>query len=188
MAANGQPPVERRYVDGGYFENSGMATLSDVVAALVVHRYQKKSPIPFRLIVVRIGLDDTDAAAGDKEYAEANAEPQRAGPSAMSPAPPTAAMAPAREKLTESAFEEIGSPVRALLNTRTAREESALARMHGMCDPPANGCSLVQLLISDADGPLPLGWLLSEHAKAEIDAQVTKPGRNLGKLSNGIAP
>ncbi|HEY2585171.1 MAG TPA: patatin-like phospholipase family protein [Tepidisphaeraceae bacterium] len=186
ILAKGQPPADRRYVDGGYFENSGMATLSDVVAALVVHRYEKKSPIPFRLVVVRIALDDTDAAAGDKEYADAHPATQPAGPSSTSAAPSTAATAEAREKFSESAFEEIGSPVRALLNTRTAREESALARMHGMVDPPANGCSLIQLLISDTGGPLPLGWLLSEHAKAEIDAQVTEPSRNLDQLAKEI--
>jgi hypothetical protein len=162
---------DRRYVDGGYFENSGMGTLSDVIAALLMFRDSQPKTNPFRLIVVRIALDDGDAAEQDG-----------------GPPNPAAAKVDPRLQFAQSAFEEIGSPVRALLNTRSAREESAFARMHAMIDPPQNQCSYFQLLISDKDVPLPLGWLLSERAKDQIKNQIEKPTRRLFDLAKSIEP
>jgi predicted acylesterase/phospholipase RssA len=148
----------RRYVDGGYFENSGMSMLSDVVAELLEDPLYSQRRL--RLIVLRIGL----------------AEPQT--PSNVD-----------REKATQTAFGELGSPIRAMLNTRTARETSAIARMHSMIDH-LDRCRYVEFMLKDQPISLPLGWQLSERAKEQIEKQVGESGRTgeLLKVSQELLP
>src|SRR6185369_590226 len=60
----GQDGVKSRYVDGGYFENSGTGTLIDIVSALSIDHFkavQSQSPAQrVKLIVINIGTDPTD--------------------------------------------------------------------------------------------------------------------------------
>lgn len=49
-----ESPAKYRLVDGGYFENSGTATLIDVFNS--VHSSRIGDQVPFRIILIRIGL------------------------------------------------------------------------------------------------------------------------------------
>ncbi|MBI1190153.1 MAG: hypothetical protein GC200_05655 [Tepidisphaera sp.] len=57
---DGSPPVTRRFVDGGYFDNPGTATLDAIVQAILHARAQEDpaTQIPIAIYVVRIGFSD----------------------------------------------------------------------------------------------------------------------------------
>jgi len=57
---DGSTPVTRRFVDGGYFDNPGTATLGTIVRAIAHQRASEDSAsqIPIRLLVIRIGFTD----------------------------------------------------------------------------------------------------------------------------------
>src|SRR5262249_184754 len=63
----GDHEYKSRYVDGGYFENSGTATLMDLIAALSLDhenspQTNSSQPLPpnIKLIVINIGTDPVD--------------------------------------------------------------------------------------------------------------------------------
>jgi hypothetical protein len=146
--------TERRYVDGGYFENSGMSTISIVTVDLLDLRKIAGFP-EFKLVVLRIALDDsstTQISASEASKVQKAAEVSFYKDSA-------------------AAFGEEGSPIRTMLNTRTAREETAIGEFHSMFDPSGSG-NLFQFFLNQDKMRMPLGWLLSDRAKQEIERQV----------------
>ena len=163
----------RRYVDGGYFENSGVTTVLDVIAAI----RQKIAAANVKLIVLRI----TNSRAYDGEDGTF---------------------------VPEGAFNEILSPVRALLHTRQARAELAVESLTRLvaaeqtrCDrakaveeflkthPDEQGslekardtCLHLEtaLIALGPQGPteakvaIPLGWWLSDQARHQMEYQLT---------------
>ena len=53
-------PLVHRYVDGGYFDNPGTATLETIIAA--IRQSQAPGDPPIRLVVLRIGFSDPPSA------------------------------------------------------------------------------------------------------------------------------
>jgi len=154
------PGAKRRLVDGGYFENSGLTTVLDVVDAL----RDGARVAGAALIVLRI-------------------ENSRATPDGRS-----ARGAPAADP-TE-AFAELGSPIRALLATRGARGEQARAAMARAVREAGESCDMARSMRAAGAGdpgcvpveeivvalhpacvPIPLGWALSDAARDELRRQ-----------------
>jgi hypothetical protein len=123
-------------VDGGYFENSGAQTASEILSAV-------GNPGDARVILLR--YDD-----GKK------------------PAPTRWAT-------------EVTSPPYALYDARNAREALAVAALKERL--PA--WAVADLVLRDANTPLPLGWMLSAEARTDINARVDQalaPGQEGRKV------
>ncbi len=146
-----------RLVDGGYYENSGSATLLDIVRyAAREARNQGLNVLP---VVIQIDNDPDTVIANPGE--------RKLRPLPLQPAEP--------------GFGELLSPIRTLLNTRSARGNHALADAewqvrHGIQD--AQGRSVegvfVYMTLQNRRGAakLPLGWQLSSIARRDIECQV----------------
>jgi hypothetical protein len=147
------PSAEDRghVVDGGYFENSGAATLQDLLHA-VSDVPVAAGPRP-RFVVLYL--------CNDPAACHLPAIPV-AGDAAWRPA----------ENLAEWF-----APLRALLGAREARAGAALAELRRQVGPDA----FVELGVcrrlenQERSAPLPLGWQLSNAVRAEMDRQVQDP-------------
>jgi hypothetical protein len=133
-------------VDGGYFENSGTATLLDVVNAFM--RTASKLPDGPRVkpYVIMISNDPAKRTSG---------------------CPGNDVEMQARRFLGE-----VTSPVVTLLNTRSARgtyAEAALLRAVNAYDG-----RFIPVSLCPGDAPLPLGWMLSRSASNEMDRQLAE--------------
>jgi hypothetical protein len=131
-------------VDGGYFENSGAQTASDVMNRLTQIRGDR--PYDLYLILIRFQQRDVDGAN------HCQTKPQAAPP-------------------PEKFMNEVMSPLRALLATRGARGTLAYAegRRSTQIQPPAFEFILTQ---TDKGIVMPLGWLLARRTRNAIDLQV----------------
>jgi hypothetical protein len=138
-------------VDGGYFENSGAATVQDLLHA-VSDVPVAVGPRP-RFVVLYL--------CNDPAACHLPAIPV-AGDAAWRPA----------ENLAEWF-----APLRALLGAREARAGAALAELRRQVGPDA----FVELGVcrrlenQERSAPLPLGWQLSNAVRAEMDRQVQDP-------------
>lgn len=190
----------RRYVDGGYFENSGVWAVNSLVQTLLAQQMAaapEAAPLPEAAITVLV-LRSTPPCESANPYADDCAAP---------------------ENLAASAWTELFSPIRALLGTRSARarlarddmsaaanlvsmlQERAANTVNAIClDARAQGIELascaaqtrptlrvLQLSFQNKRGTeIPLSWLLSAQARAPIDDAVarmlrTKQGDDGGK-------
>jgi hypothetical protein len=148
-------------VDGGYFENSGAATATDLMRQMrrVARRLRKQDARNLSLILILIRNDP--------------AAPSVCGRGLDVPLP----AAP------HSWLSDLMSPVRALLSTRVARgrlaEENALDlvqslhRGEGSVQSPRceAGCVFEFSLTAGEFDP-PLGWSLSAHGRRAMDQQL----------------
>jgi hypothetical protein len=146
-----------RLVDGGYFENSGLTTALELVEHMATGAKQHGLASK-KVHVVLIRVENT-AAITER-------------PSTLG------------KKDPPSAFSELLSPIRAFGGTREARAElsrlsvdQAVARgSYGTgCGNEGGACvtlSQVVLRLGPCEVPIPLGWSLSEGAKAEIRQQL----------------
>jgi hypothetical protein len=137
-------------VDGGYFENSGAATLRDLVRALGAGLPTGRRP---RFVVIYICNN-----------------PERCRQPATEPAG-EAAWRPADD------LAELFSPLRALLGTREARGGLALAelRQEPLVSAFVEAGVCRELEGQERAAPLPLGWQLSDGVRDELDCQVQRP-------------
>jgi hypothetical protein len=134
-------------VDGGYFENSGAATLRAVVKALRA----SISPAP-RFVVLALCND-----------------PERCHVDPFEPGRAVGWQRPAN-------LAELFSPLRALLGAREARGSLALAELRRDTDPGFVELGVcARLATEQRQAPLPLGWQVSARVSAEIDRQVMDP-------------
>jgi hypothetical protein len=146
--ARGRPVEKKRYVDGGYFENSGAATIYEMLASLRVG--EAESARPYQVIVIRIG----NSVVPDKS------------------APPKAS------DYKRQGLGEVLSPIRTLLNTREARGNTAVKQMETAITSLQDRhqvADLFQFEIKESVVELPLGWLLSDEARAELVRQLGRP-------------
>jgi hypothetical protein len=148
---------KHRLVDGGYFENSGVATAFDLLTALEkTLGAERRQDVELILISVKL-----------------------AGGESLTSEPP-------------HGFHELLTPLRTLNNTRAARGKLAVAQAQLTLDgavcgdgedaPPRSAetgpaCFYakrmrVTMLETDGNQPLPLGWLLSENSKKEIEGSI----------------
>ncbi len=132
-----------RLVDGGYFDNSGTATLQEIARA--IRRAHARMPAgrrPMRIIVLHI------------PNAPPNAPPPRSG------------LLGGRALLSETL-----SPVRALLAARGAHATQAVEFMKNGASE--SRLIFVTLSLYRTGSDLPLGWVLSEHVQTQIQSQLT---------------
>ncbi|MDT5060755.1 MAG: hypothetical protein QOH63_1214 [Acidobacteriota bacterium] len=149
-----------RYVDGGYFENSGTATVLDLLSALNIEEATRAAQVDIQIIIIRIGADQ-----GELLY-------HRHG------------------------LGEITSPIFAVVNGGTARGTLSVGEMQTTLKErldAATPTSQFNLRLADeahfqvnqTNVKLPLGYLLSTEARADMDKQITK-GDNLGSFNKVI--
>ncbi|MDD5299328.1 MAG: hypothetical protein PHD65_02420 [Gallionella sp.] len=132
-------------VDGGYFENSGAATASEILsAALGVLNEQEFADIRNKIIPIVIMISN-DPKKADHHYEI--------------------------EKPSVATFmNEALSPLRTLLNTRDARGSYSQMAINKEVEIP-NG-QYIFVGLENGNVPLPLGWMLSISAREEIDRQL----------------
>lgn len=135
-----------RYVDGGYFDETGIATALQIAQAARAEAARRGRRIA--VLVVRIGFTErekSDTGMGGLKY-------------------------------TGSKFDEVLSPVRALLNVRAAHGAGEIERLRTLADTARGrgaALRLAEFQLTRDSVPLILGWLLSDRARAEMACQVT---------------
>jgi hypothetical protein len=176
-----------RYVDGGYYENSGTDTANDILNALRVTQTIYDPPI--MPIIIRIGFP-LPAPRKAREEEEDKNRPQ---PSEE------------RNKYKGQGLNEILSPIKTLLNTRGARGADSVrqiqntivglnwtgpkrdaAREAAPVTPQAannsQAASIIAFEIVEDKVALPLGWLLSDRSRCDMQQQLGSlvPGQGCG--------
>lgn len=154
-----------RFVDGGYFENSGAATLSEAVD--VAMQMAAISRFSIRPVVIRIGNSPSMLAA---------TENKRASDEIDEPSPMW--------------LGELLSPVRTMANTRTARGVlAAEALKTDITTMQDNGVlsDYVEFQIGLDAMPIPLGWQLASSTRKALVAQLNRPSdcSNRSGIVNG---
>jgi hypothetical protein len=172
-----------RFVDGGYYENSGTATALNILMSLKLARESQsptnQSPAPLyddlkaksrqdiMLVIVRIGVPLPDPGRPRVDVGMAGASPE--------------SVAQARRSYRGKGLNEILSPIKTLLNTRGARGNDSVrflqAAVQSLGGRP-NSCStdmsacMFNFDIREDGVKLPLGWILSDKSRCEIQKQV----------------
>ena len=135
--------AKQRYVDGGYFENSGAETAADILYAI---RAWQRSPAgqnsrPIHPIILRIGFSEGIDSS--------------------------------RARIDNSGFSDLLSPIFALLNTRGSRgnvvvDELRAAVNESQTGTNTNKMNMLDLVLTRGRVPLILGWQLSGTARADV--------------------
>ncbi|MEY9459693.1 hypothetical protein ABH973_000106 [Bradyrhizobium ottawaense] len=177
-----------RYVDGGYADNSGAISVAELYRALYLLREQKyvekdqqgNETTKFAFIAIHIGNAPACNIAQEGNACEDIDE-----------VPPLA-----------GGLGELLSPLRTVINVRSAQVEYTLRRLHTELDQATemkrfDFHSRVQLY--DRGVPVPLGWLLSNRVASELrsqldpypgwkDCKTEKHESNLCALVGAVAP
>jgi hypothetical protein len=143
-------------VDGGYFENSGATTASELVLALLRAADRQNLRNRIAPYVILISNDPGN--------------------------PPAASVAeqPPMRWLTE-----VLAPLNALLNARDAR--GRLAEDAARTTAEAYSGAAIRFWVTDSQVPLPLGWMLSDSARHELDHQLTTIAESAGDDNSFVA-
>ncbi|WP_266158776.1 hypothetical protein [Dyella silvatica] len=155
-------PAELQLVDGGYFENSGTTTLLEVMRQLRSIATQRGQSL--RFIVLHIS-NDPDIADFVTQHDPAHFQPL------YSTACPAVLGSP-KNILND----ELTAPLKALLDTRSARGE--YARMQLLQGLQMNRAGLTQgdmlwhFRLCHGDYPIPLGWTISAPVFTELQRQL----------------
>ncbi|HEY0376258.1 MAG TPA: patatin-like phospholipase family protein [Pyrinomonadaceae bacterium] len=175
-----------RFVDGGYFENSGTATVLDLLSAMKIDAAITAAGTDIQLVVIRIGSNppELDAQPCPNEPAAAMQQDTRCGQAEL--------------QYRWHGLGEITSPIFAVVNAGTARGNLAVLELRtareqfneqarvpeqkviGAATGPPSGRDAKLTSVSEAhfnvvqtkDIKLPLGYLLSREAREEMDRQV----------------
>lgn len=146
-------PKKQRYVDGGYFENTGITSLFDLIAAMRASGWSASKKID--LTVLRIGNEMRPAQSSDGQQS--------------------------LEQYKDRGFGEIPSPLRALLNAREAHGALAKSQLLGKLmelgrigGSNNNQFGIVEFELQQRAVLLPLGWSLSASARNEIAEQLNQ--------------
>ncbi|MDR4494029.1 MAG: hypothetical protein R3B74_06355 [Nitrospirales bacterium] len=166
VATESADPRVIRVVDGGYFENSGAVTTDEILLAIA--RLAEHHHFTIHPIVIHISNDPLRPQTRQEE--------QFTGSHAFLP--------------------EVLSPIWALLNVRPARGyqardilgDRAIIGLHQHLRDEQTGGSFAHFQLCEYKHRLPLGWMLSEFSRQEIDAQLPsfnaqEPVRIINKAS-----
>lgn len=164
-AANRAPllsPTTFQLADGGYFENSGTATLRELMQRLRSIAASRGQPLQF--IVLHISNDPSL-----HDFVDAHNPKQ--------PLPLYSAACPRTPSASElHSYGEATAPLVALLETRNARGELAradlLASLQINPTQPGNGDVLWHMRLCPGNYPLPLGWTISPPVFEEMHRQL----------------
>lgn len=171
-----------RYVDGGYYENSGTATAYNILMSLQLQGnyvydalLRGDRSLQIVPVIIRIGFPVPSNRNPKQEIYQTTQEE--------------------RAKYRGPGLNEIMSPVRTLLNTRGARGNDAVRQLQtairNLQDGQAtdqNECPLGSLAcmfnleLNEEKVKLPLGWLLSIQSRCEIQRQVGSVSPACGSL------
>jgi hypothetical protein len=165
-----------RYVDGGYYENSGTDTANDILLALNLNHKQYDPPI--MPIIIRIGFPLPAPRMARQEEQATTVQPSEE-----------------RTKYKGEGLGEILSPVKTLLNTRGARGADSVRQIQNTIDElnllrsaekngattttsagSANGAqsaAIIAFEIAEEKVALPLGWLLSDRSRCDMQQQMS---------------
>jgi len=148
-------------VDGGYFENSGAATLGEILLATrgvlepKSYRWVDSKLRSFKVLpIVCIIRFQGQKPKGSIDFGGVNA-----------PKPLLA-------------LKETTAPFATLLNTRSARGDYSIDAITAQIDRmnhqpfPGGKARVLTFNLRDGQGPLPLGWSLSSAAKEELSRQL----------------
>ncbi len=190
-------PSGQRAVDGGYFENSGSATLLEILKVLKRQPEIMKEPKRFPIVVIIISNDPQRRQEGDRETFKAEGarelQAQRAlalqgaalALPASTPAPPPPRSLDYLKTKPRAFCSELLSPLWALLHTREARGSLALQTLFEEHAPPISDPltrdesvqdETVRFYVEDRGVPLPLGWSLSRQAAEDLRGQMEQWG------------
>ena len=158
LSESSQPRVIR-VVDGGYFENSGAVTTDEIL--LAIRRIAKDKNLSIHPIVIHISNDPLKHVSRKKE--------EFAGRYAFLP--------------------EVLSPIWALLNVRPARgyqarEELGGRASLGLSDSTSGSTirgSFAHFQLCEFKRRLPLGWMLSDLTRQDMDKQLPVLGTTTPK-------
>jgi hypothetical protein len=165
-------PVKRRFVDGGYCENSGLATVDDILASL--RPWQDKGQPktaeeetadahlfpPWYPVIVRIGNEGVFRYDGGKKAISEDSLIERARPASGDP------------------FEDLLSPLRAVSGAWGARTRLGINQTKVRANENVTARRpLAEFIYRDEEGypALPLGWQLSTVSRGELRRQTGVP-------------
>ncbi|QAU24551.1 hypothetical protein EO087_11600 [Dyella sp. M7H15-1] len=176
IQTNPPTPVEFQLVDGGYFENSGAATLREIIHRL--RAIAVKQGQALQIIVLHISNDPSL-----HDFVDAH--------NAKQPLPLYSAACPREPSPTErSSYGEATAPIVALLDTRGARGEYARAELLSSLKinqaDPDNGDILWHMRLCPGNYTLPLGWTISPPAFEEMHRQLEQ-NYPLGVMADWLA-
>ncbi len=158
-------------VDGGYFENSGAVTAGEIVG--LIRRVAATRP-GWKLHPYVILIDFKDRSQRCRE------DPAQCVPDpAEKPFPGTPGAAGPRPAPPETWVNEVLSPLRALLNTRNGRGSQAVGDLREMLAARLDQPNIIEFRLIQRRVPLPLGWVLSERSRIEIDRATRTEGGNV---------
>jgi hypothetical protein len=166
LGADGQ---KLRYVDGGYYENSGTATAYNILMSLKWQTHSlydtllrdRDSQVRAEIIpvIIRIGFPLPKPRDVPREVNDVSSQE--------------------RAKYKGTGLNEILSPIKTLLNTRGARGNDAVRQLQtaiqSLHSPDRGECALGCMFdfeLREDRVNLPLGWLLSNKSRCEIQRQV----------------
>lgn len=169
-----------RVVDGGYFENTGAATLCEVLSALR-KRHRDFAGEGVQPVVIIISNDPQRRPEGSlarwEDEDQARLQNRLTGTDSARPVAPGANENTVELQATEPQriCSELLSPPRAILHTREARGTMALETIeHEMAelgrDQPGQP-RVIRFGLIDRGIPLPLGWSLSQQAAEDMYGQ-----------------
>ena len=147
----GRFPDGTHIVDGGYFENSGATTGSEVLDAarryLAAHQITDVLPV-----IITISNDPLSSPAGGR----------------FLNAPQASAKRDVSQQKPSTFMIDVLAPLNTLFNTRNAHDtyaQEALVAQQGYVNDYYFG-------LSPSATPLPLGWMLSDAAMEDMDNQI----------------
>lgn len=185
-----------RYVDGGYVDNSGTVTLSEIFNALYLLREEKyldddkgRKTTKFAMMSLHIGNAPACDIIRDElaKQQTDGTEPPRCDPNNAGP--------------VAGGFSELLSPLEAVIGVRSAQVEYNLYQFHNRIDLGTDlnrFDSHARVQMYDRGIAVPLGWLLSRRVatelRSQLDARPDEPdcknhtkGSNLCELQNAVA-
>lgn len=171
--------ISGHVVDGGYFENSGTATLIELLDGL----RDTLEHLDYRWVDSRGRIFRVAPHVGIIRFQGKIPRGERLFPDLRAPAPQTF--------LVESS-----APFNALLKTRNARGEQSVRAVKNRIDRmrlrqnPNAKSHFLEFTLRDEGGPLPLGWSLSSAAQEEINGQLLRllDSSDVGKQVTSIIP
>jgi hypothetical protein len=184
----------QRVVDGGYFENSGAASLREVLAAVRLQLEKRKMADRVVPVVIIISNDPQRQKEGSRAtWQNAQQAKLRAhlmgseaakeeNPSKNASGTPTDRTAEFKSTKPEQFCSEVLSPIRALLHTREARGSQALQTLFreegehvSLPNAPETRDlpTIIRFHLVDDGIPLPLGWSLSQQAAQDMRGQTS---------------
>jgi hypothetical protein len=181
------PNGTRHVVDGGYFENSGALTATEIYQALA-DNCAKNALCNENVRFVALIISNNPASANAYRESDPQNFVHEGGECRQIRELPDHRNEAADNVVGPAALKETLSPVWTLFQTRTARGLHAEERLRSTIGP----CNAIRFQLHDiGDLKIPLGWVLSDESQQNIAAQAAAaPGMESvrGLLTGSVNP